>query len=84
MPLRRAPSTVISAFASENSIRSLTESTENPPNTTLWTAPIRAHASIATATSGIIGKKIPTTSPCSIPRSFSAFANRWTSRCRSA
>ncbi len=84
LPLRRAPSTVISAFASENSIRSLTDSGEKPPNTTLCGAPIRAQASIATATSGIIGRKIPTTSPAPIPRSFSALANFWTSRCRSA
>ena len=33
-----------------------TDSAEKPPKTTLWTAPIRAHASIATATSGIIGR----------------------------
>ena len=55
LPLRRAWSTVISAFASENSIRSFTESGE-PPNTTLCGAPMRAQASIATATSGIIGR----------------------------
>src|SRR5215218_8253680 len=79
LPLRRAPSTVISALASENSIRSRTDSALKPPKTTLWTAPIRAHASIATATSGIIGRKIPTTSPARMPRSFSAFAKRCTS-----
>ena len=56
LPLRRAPSTVTSAFASENSIRSRTDSAEKPPKTTLWTAPMRAQASIATATSGIIGR----------------------------
>ena len=84
LPLRRAPSTVISALASENSIRSRTEPAENPPNTTLCGAPIRAHASIATTTSGIIGRKIPTMSPFSMPRSFSALANFCTSRCRSA
>ena len=56
LPLRRAPSTVISAFASETSIRSLTASGAKPPNTTLCGAPIRAHASIATTTSGIIGR----------------------------
>ncbi len=56
LPLRRAPSTVISAFACETSIRSLTASGANPPNTTLCGAPIRAHASIATTTSGIIGR----------------------------
>ena len=56
LPLRRASSTVISAFASENCIRSLTASGEKPPKTTLCGAPIRAQASIATATSGIIGR----------------------------
>ena len=35
LPLRRAPSTVISALASENSMRSLTDSHEKPPNTRL-------------------------------------------------
>ena len=55
-PLRRAPSTVIRALASENSIRSLTESAEKPPKTTLCGAPIRAQASIDTTTSGIIGR----------------------------
>ena len=56
LPLRRAPSTVISVLASENSIRSLTDSALKPPKTTLWIAPMRAQASIATATSGIIGR----------------------------
>jgi hypothetical protein len=56
LPLRRAPSTVTSAFAWANCIRSFTASGENPPKTTLWGAPIRAHASIATTTSGIIGR----------------------------
>ena len=56
LPLRRAESTVISALASENSIRSFTLSGEKPPKTTLWGAPIRAQASMATATSGIIGR----------------------------
>ncbi len=56
LPLRRAPSAVISAFASENSIRSRTDSGAKPPKTTLCGAPIRAQASIATTTSGIIGR----------------------------
>ena len=84
LPLRRAPSTVISALASETSMRSFTLSGEKPPKTTLCGAPIRAQASIATTTSGIIGRKIPTTSPFSTPWSRSALAKRWTSRCRSA
>ena len=37
-------------------MRSLTASGEKPPKTTLWGAPMRAQASIATATSGIIGR----------------------------
>jgi hypothetical protein len=61
-----------------------TECGEKPPKTTLCGAPMRAQASIATTTSGIIGRKIPTTSPRPMPRSFSALAKRWTSRCRSA
>ena len=36
-------------------IRSRSESGEKPPNTTLCGAPMRVHASIATATSGTIG-----------------------------
>ena len=56
LPLRRAPSAVISAFASETSMRSLTDSGEKPPKTTLCGAPMRAQASIATTTSGIIGR----------------------------
>ena len=55
-PRRMVASAVTSAFASENSIRSLTEVAEKPPKTTLWTAPIRAQASIAAGVSGIIGR----------------------------
>ena len=36
-------------------MRPASESGEKPPNTTECTAPMRAHASIATAVSGIIG-----------------------------
>ena len=56
LPLRRAPSAVISAFASETSSRSRTEPGAKPPKITLCGAPIRAQASIATTTSGIIGR----------------------------
>ena len=59
-------------------MRSRTDSGENPPKTTLCGAPMRAHASIATMTSGIIGMKIPTTSPAWTPLSFRTLANRWT------
>ena len=56
LPLRRAPSAVTSSFASENSMRSRTEPAEKPPKTRLCGAPMRAHASIATTTSGIMGR----------------------------
>jgi hypothetical protein len=56
LPLRRAPSAQIRALAFETSMRSRTELGENPPKTTLWTAPMRAQASIDTTTSGIIGR----------------------------
>ncbi len=83
-PLRRAPSTVMSALASETSMRSLTLWGEKPPKTTLCGAPMRAQASMATTTSGIMGRKIPTTSPLSTPWALRALARRCTSRCRSA
>ena len=38
-----------------SSIRTASSLGAKPPNTTEWTAPIRAHASIATAASGTIG-----------------------------
>ncbi len=69
----------MSALARDTSIRSRTADGEKPPNTTLCGAPIRAQASMATTTSGIIGRKIPTTSPLRTPRDFSALARRCTS-----
>ncbi len=36
-------------------MRSRTASTEKPPKTTLWVAPMRAQASIAAGVSGSIG-----------------------------
>ncbi len=55
-PRRRAPSVVMSALACEMAILSCTADGAKPPNTTLCGAPIRAQASIATTTSGIIGR----------------------------
>ena len=55
LPRRRFALAVTSSFASETSIRSLTDSTEKPPKTTLCVAPMRAQASIAAGVSGIIG-----------------------------
>jgi hypothetical protein len=46
---------VITTFAWASFMRSRSASDENPPKTTLWVAPRRAQASIATAASGIIG-----------------------------
>ena len=51
-PRRYPPSAVISTFASASLIRSRSASAENPPNTTECGAPIRAHASMATGSSG--------------------------------
>ena len=38
-----------------SSMRTASSCGANPPNTTEWTAPIRAQASMATTASGIIG-----------------------------
>ena len=60
-------------------LRSAMASAENPPKTTEWTAPIRAQASMAMASSGIIGMYIDTTSPLPMPSFFSTLANLHTS-----
>ena len=51
-PRRKAPSPVISTFASASWMRSRRESEEKPPKTTEWAAPIRAHARSAIGSSG--------------------------------
>ncbi len=53
-PRRQAPSWVITTLASASMIRSARASEEKPPNTTLCTAPMRAQASMATGSSGIM------------------------------
>jgi len=53
---RRPPSAVIMMVESQSKMRSRRESAEKPPNTTLWMAPIRAQASMAMGSSGIIGR----------------------------
>src|ERR1041385_4222002 len=53
----------MSATARASLIRSRSDSAENPPKTTEWTAPIREQASIAIAASGIIGGWIAPRSP---------------------
>ena len=55
LPPRLPPSAVTTKRLAQSSIRPCSASGEKPPKTTLWTAPIRAQASIATAASGIIG-----------------------------
>ena len=55
-PRRHPPSAVTSTLASASLILSRRASDENPPKTTEWAAPIRAQASIATGSSGIIGR----------------------------
>ena len=54
-PRRQPPSAVTTTRASASRIRSRRASEENPPNTTEWGAPIRAQASMAVGSSGIIG-----------------------------
>ncbi len=54
-PRRNPPSAVTSTLHSASLMRSDSESAEKPPNTTEWGAPMRAHASMATGSSGIIG-----------------------------
>ena len=53
-PLRQPSSCVIRSLAPESRSRSASESDEKPPKTTMWGAPIRAHASIAIGSSGTI------------------------------
>jgi hypothetical protein len=54
-PRRKPPSAVMTTLHSASLIRSMRESGLNPPKTTECGAPIRAHASMATGSSGIIG-----------------------------
>jgi hypothetical protein len=55
LPPRMPPSAVIDEAGCAILDPAGSASGEKPPNTTEWTAPIRAQASIATAASGIIG-----------------------------
>ena len=59
--------------------RSASAVAEKPPNTTLWGAPMRAHASIVTGSAGTIGMWIVTTSSSSTPDARSAAAISLTS-----
>ena len=55
-PPRNPSSAVMRIRESQSRMRPASDSDENPANTTEWIAPIRAHASIAAATSGTIGR----------------------------
>ena len=56
LPLRNPISAVITNLDLESSIRSLNEVALKPENTTVCMAPILAHASMATGSSGTIGR----------------------------
>ena len=55
LPRRIEISAVITTFASASLIRMFRAVVPKPAKTTLWTAPIRAHASIAISCSGTMG-----------------------------
>ena len=55
LPRRKDTSAVITIFAPEPTIRSLSADAPYPANTTVCTAPIRAQASIAMTCSGTVG-----------------------------
>ena len=55
VPRRQPPSAVITATAWASWLRSAIASLEKPPKITECTAPIRAQASIAITSSGVIG-----------------------------
>ena len=55
-PPRTPSSEVTTTVESQSWMRPASESGEKPPNTIEWMAPIREHASMATASSGIIGR----------------------------
>ena len=65
-------------------IRPASASGEKPPNTTEWTAPIRAQASIATTPSTTIGMYSVTRAPLVTPIALSALAILTTSACNCA
>ena len=55
LPRRQPPSAVMSTFAPASSMRPARASELKPPKTTVCGAPIRAQASMAIGSSGIIG-----------------------------
>ena len=83
-PRRQASSWVTSTSQPMSFIRSERESAEKPPKTTVCGAPSRVQASITAGSSGdhpeVDGDR---RALADTPSSFSAFAKRTTSRCRS-
>jgi hypothetical protein len=55
-PPRMPSSAVMSIFEPQSWMRSRRAAAEKPPKTTEWIAPMRAQASIAIGSSGIIGR----------------------------
>ena len=55
LPRRQPPSAVTTSLQLASLMRSISAELEKPPKTTECVAPIRAHASIAIASSGING-----------------------------
>ena len=56
LPPRRPSSAVMISLLAQSAMRSAIDCGAKPPNTTMWIAPMRAQASIATTASGIIGR----------------------------
>jgi len=77
-------SQLITALHWASTSRLARDSLENPPKTTVCTAPIRAQASMAMGSSGTMGMNRPTRSPFPTPRAFSTLASRFTSSKASA
>ena len=55
LPRRQPPSAVMRSLAPQSLMRPASASAQKPPKTTVCGAPIRAQASIAIGSSGIIG-----------------------------
>ena len=62
------------SLASPSSMRERRASAEKPPKTTEWIAPMRAHASMVTTASAIMGRYTATRSPLPTPSASNAFA----------
>ncbi len=83
-PRRSEPSAVISAVAPASASRAAIAWAAKPEKIGTCTAPRCASACEAIATSGAIGRNVPTTSPSPIPSAARPSASRYTSRESSA